>query len=764
MNTSTLTLDREFFQKLLESAFTVQQSQMDGESLSAIVELERSMMGEEPADGAMPLGADGTLEGTLNVDNASEVAVGPLAAEPVAVGPPRGVQSPLPGLEELEEDDRSFGLLLSHLASALSPVGGGEVSADTALDLVLKDIVERARLATHASAAAIALIRGGEMVCRASTEANAPELGLRLRSPFELSAECMQTREAQFCDDTGADSRVDAIECGRLGIRSFLIFPVLKQEKLVGLFEVFSPRPHAFGRRDTQTLQSLSRQLLIHVECALEVSTSAPAVEPRTAADGGDASFAPSQTRPPEVTNHLFRPLGLWTSSLIILVIAFAVLLGWMLGRVTSRGTARFTKGPPLLASATPNAAPSQSKETRRADSNPPPPVTQKTGTPETPSGGLVVYEPSGGLVVYQDGKAIFRLKPSTNVTPSGPKPGETMPRRQIFASKNTSLKPRARTEAIVSLVIMDGTPEATLEIDGKTMGRLEANGSLELPNALTEGQHSIVLAKANFESREFPVTAKPPEFRLPDAKLTPWPTLTFQTTTPNVTVKYQRSGDSQVHQAPAAEKLILQPGQYDFTAEAPGFENYTTKVNLVPGYEGSIPLKLDTVPDNQFQDATQVVHDGPVWFKSKNAHAFVQLKPGLLHETLIFTKPPKRVFWNKKIEWEIEASDRSAGVDYIVDGQKMVRKLVIGEAASDIKEAKVDVTAATQATSLSVQIDVDGSHVQIRNDKGLVIDSYTAPQHNFSGGRIAIKTESHFVVRDSIFKTDHIDSNRFNR
>jgi hypothetical protein len=150
------------------------------------------------------------------------------------------------------------------------------------------------------------------------------------------------------------------------------------------------------------------------------------------------------------------------------------------------------------------------------------------------------------------------------------------------------------------------------------------------------------------------------------------------------------------------------------------------------------------------------------VWFKSKDAHAFVQLKPGLLHETLIFTKPAKTAFWNKKIftkppkivlgnkkiEWKIEASDGSAGVDYILDGQKMVRK-VIGESTSDIKEAKVDVTAATQATSLSVQIDVDGSHVQIRNDKGLVLDSYTAPQHNFSGGRIGIKTESQFVVRD---------------
>jgi hypothetical protein len=635
---NTLTVDREFFQKVLESAFTVQQSQMDGESLSAIFEFERSMMRGEPVDGAMPL----VVDGTLDVVNATGVAVGPLA-----VGPQGGVQNPLAGLEE---EDRSSGALLSNLVTTLSANGGGEVSADAALDPLLKDIVEQARSATHASVAVIALMGGEETVCRASTETNA---------------------EASIC---------------------------------------------------------------------------APGDEPRTPADNDnadndnkDAYFAASGGGPPEVRSAPFPPSPVWTPSLLILVIALAMLLGWMLGRVTLRRTATM-KAPPPLVSAKPDAPPSQSRETGRADSNPPLPVAGKAETPETPS---------GGLVVYQDGKVIFRLKPSENVTSSSTKPGKTMVSRQIFASKNLNLKPRPRTEVMVSLVIMGGTSEATVKIDGKPIGRLDANGSLELPNALTEGQHSIVLAKANFESREFPVTAKPPEFRLPDARLAPWPKLTFQTTTPNVTVKYQRSGDSQVHQAPASEKLILQPGQYDFTAEVPGFKNYTTKVNLVPGYEGSIPLKLDPVPDYQFQDATQVVHDGPVWFKSKDAHAFVRLKPGLLHETLIFTKPPKIGFWNKKIEWKIEASDRSAGVDYILEGQKMVRKLLIPKAASDIKEAKVDVAVATQATSLSVQIDVDGSQVQIRNDKGLVLDSYTAPQHNFSGGRIGIKTDSLFVVRD---------------
>ena len=324
-----------------------------------------------------------------------------------------------------------------------------------------------------------------------------------------------------------------------------------------------------------------------------------------------------------------------------------------------------------------------------------------------------------------------------------------TLVSRQSLPSKKVKLTPRATPEVMVSLVIMHGTPEATVEADGKTIGKLDASGSLESPNVLTEGQHSIVLAKANFESREFPVTEKSQEVRLTDVKLTPWPKVAFQTTAPNVTVKYQRTGDSQAHQGPASEKLALQPGSYDFTAEAPGYREFSTKVNLPPGYDGSILLKLEPIPDYQYKDPTQIVHDGPDWLKSKDPHAFVQLRPGLLHETLIFPKPPHFLGWNKKIEWEVEASDNSARVNYVLDGQKMVRRLIIGEQTSDTKETKVDVTASNQATSLSVHIQVDGSRVQISNDKGVVLDDYTATQHNFSGGKIGIKTDSQFVVRD---------------
>jgi hypothetical protein len=59
------------------------------------------------------------------------------------MGPLSGAQLPFRGLEE---DDRSSGDVLAHLASMLAADGAGAVSTDTALNPALNDIAEQARL------------------------------------------------------------------------------------------------------------------------------------------------------------------------------------------------------------------------------------------------------------------------------------------------------------------------------------------------------------------------------------------------------------------------------------------------------------------------------------------------------------------------------------------------------------------------------------------------------------------------------------------
>src|ERR1700722_20468470 len=82
---------------------------------------------------------------------------------------------------------------VAELARTLAAHGGGAESFDLALDLVLNEVVEQARLATGATGAAVALARDGEMVCRATTGEHAPELGVRVETASGLSGDCLRS-------------------------------------------------------------------------------------------------------------------------------------------------------------------------------------------------------------------------------------------------------------------------------------------------------------------------------------------------------------------------------------------------------------------------------------------------------------------------------------------------------------------------------------------------------------------------------------------
>src|SRR6201981_3896859 len=154
---------------------------------------------------------------------------------------------------------------LRTLTDTLAASGGGSSSKDLALDLVLNQIVEQACLATGATGAAIALLRNGEMVCRATTGRNAPDLGVRLDNAG-FSAECLRIGTLQRCDDTETDPRVDSSACRLLGVRSILVVPLWYWGEFMGIFEIFSPRPNAFGERDEQTLQALAYRIVRHTK------------------------------------------------------------------------------------------------------------------------------------------------------------------------------------------------------------------------------------------------------------------------------------------------------------------------------------------------------------------------------------------------------------------------------------------------------------------------------------------------------------------
>ena len=150
---------------------------------------------------------------------------------------------------------------------------GGRSLAEMAqrdLDAALQLLADRAQYITGASGAAIALRRNGkkDMLCRASTGPNAPELGALLSTEFGLSGESVRTRQPLRCDDAERDARVNRDVCREMGIASVVVMPVVNDDEVLGVFELFSGKANAFGARDVSAVQRLSEMVETAVRLA----------------------------------------------------------------------------------------------------------------------------------------------------------------------------------------------------------------------------------------------------------------------------------------------------------------------------------------------------------------------------------------------------------------------------------------------------------------------------------------------------------------
>jgi len=317
---------------------------------------------------------------------------------------------------------------LAELVATLASHGVGAASTDLALDLLLNEIVEQACLATTATGAAIALVRGDEMVCRATTGPNAPDLGVRLNTQSGLSGACVLTREVQRCGDTESDPRVDAASCRLLEVRSILVLPLLKEGELLGVIEIFSGRADAFGDRDIQTLQALSRRVVDNIQRAAEAAASPPVADPATAAVSVHENQAEPAAPPAELERKApdgrVHPHDYWTGALTAIVIGLALFLGWVVGRAAWRAAlsianpqtgvtspAQESKDAPTVEASNANARPTRPAAAKQpvGSAVPIPPKT-KGASGETRSG--TGAPAAGSLTVYENGKIIFQMTP----------------------------------------------------------------------------------------------------------------------------------------------------------------------------------------------------------------------------------------------------------------------------------------------------------------------------------------------------------------
>jgi TonB family protein len=380
-------------------------------------------------------------------------------------------------LSEARTDDW-YPLAQPDLAQALERQIAGGFPPGLALDLVLNELVVRASTATRARAAALALKRGDEMVCRAATGEHAPDLGIPLNTRDGLSGACLRTGQSQLCLDTETDPRVDAATSRRLGIRSMLVVPVLDGEDLVGVLEVFATDPGEFVDSDQNLLEIFAREVTRIRRAAIELEQRPTAIsavpDPALFALDPKASAPTSRARY-EVWSLVLGGLA------ILLFVAISFMIGSRVGWLGGPSARVYSQMPlPAAAASAPRVS------DRKA-----------------PTGGTVSAARSApnsstdGLVVYEQGKVVFRMKPVARQTARSPEPsGDRAPdalARVWLAPERAESRLRQRSEpqypadALAAHRSGDVVLEVVVKTDGSVASTRPVSGDPVLAAAASD-------------------------------------------------------------------------------------------------------------------------------------------------------------------------------------------------------------------------------------------------------------------------------------
>jgi TonB family protein len=311
---------------------------------------------------------------------------------------------------------------------------------------VLNEIVRVALRSTRASAAAIALVERAGMVCRATVGEHAPAYGARLNTSEGLSGACVQSRQVEVCEDTELDPRVDLAASRALGARSILVVPILAQDRLLGIMELFSPRTQAFTDTDLRIAEALTQRVRDVVPRGNPLGPPQASI-PAGAAPGDRVSLTtellqgvPDESRPAEPASESppefppetllmsnsedaaeVRPHQDFVSSILTaVVVVLAIVLGILLElhREHSRA-ARASEAPSLPATKT-EAVSQTMTSTAAADTGSragsavpsPMPVLTPPADHKADANRRASLEGPGGLTVYQNDKVIFSVPP----------------------------------------------------------------------------------------------------------------------------------------------------------------------------------------------------------------------------------------------------------------------------------------------------------------------------------------------------------------
>lgn len=314
--------------------------------------------------------------------------------------------------------------------------------------------------------------------------------------------------------------------------------------------------------------------------------------------------------------------------------------------------------------------------------------------------------------------------------------------------NKSLVLAAHAVAPTTSTLLIAGSTPRAQIDLDGRRLGELDANGGAQF-RGIAAGRHTVSVSKAGLcggLSRE--VEVRPPgEAHLNDLRLDACGTVTVRANTRAAIVRTRQAGASEWVTRPINLAFSTPPGTYDLTVETEGLPAVTQQFKVEAAQNTDVPVKFAILGACRLQDPAQAAIEGD-WLKPRNPGSLLYLRQGCTNVQLSFNKAG---FLGKRhVQWVIASVDGGGRVEYELEEGKLSRKVVVGRDVSDVKEAGAAVGLDAKG-AINVHINTEGSRIHITNDKGQTLDDYTgtAPAlREVADGRVGLRTNVPFTVK----------------
>lgn len=247
--------DEHTLAKLLEAAFVLQEHSHEIRALEAELGLSRN--GQERDHGAAAAAGPSQLNSMQKF---------PGAAEP-ATAPGNGTATAIQGA--------GYSTTLARIADVQHQIEARQLKLDQALATVAEQLIQIG----GAAGAAIGISNGKHICYRAASGITPVSAGLIVPLDKAFCFPCLRTGDVRRCPDVLSEL-VDAKECLRLGIGSFIAVPVFQHGDTAGGLELYYSDPGAFRDEDVQTCQLMAgivTQALERNEPQVASATSAPA-------------------------------------------------------------------------------------------------------------------------------------------------------------------------------------------------------------------------------------------------------------------------------------------------------------------------------------------------------------------------------------------------------------------------------------------------------------------------------------------------------